>query len=181
MKKRRDISVDQPADRPWWNTVLDILLFKASWILLVLYQELVIIPVLVLNAGKLFLATFRVQDLWLVLFMFLAGVLLDTVLLLAGVLVFQQSFLPIWLIILWLCFAITLPHGFGFIKTLSRTGQACCGALAGCVGYGAGMWLGAVTFGPVLPLALVVLGCCWALLIPGVVYASEYVQTRELS
>jgi hypothetical protein len=181
MKKRSDIAIDQPADRPWWNTVLDILLFKASWILLVLYQELVIIPVLLLNAGKFLATRFRMQDLWLVLLMFLAGVLLDSGLLLTGVLVFQQSFLPIWLIILWLCFAITFPHGFGFVMTLSRTGQACCGALAGCVGYGAGMGLGAVTFGLALPLSLAVLGCCWALLIPGVVYASEYVQASELS
>ncbi len=48
------------------------------------------------------------------------GILIDSILSLSGIFNFENQFawfpIPLWLVLLWLAFAMTLPYGFAFIS-----------------------------------------------------------------
>jgi len=148
----------------------DLVLFKVSWILLVVYQSAAIMPALLIIFVKLFSWQNLSHYLALVLTTVLAGVAMDLMLAGAGVFVFSEPFFPPWLIILWMSFALTLPRGFGFILKLHVSLQALTGFIAGGVGYFAGYMLGAVELGIAPIPALLLIAVLWALFVPTLIW-----------
>ena len=148
----------------------DLMLFKASWMMLVVYQSAAIVPALLIIFVKLFSWQGLGHSLALVLTTVLAGVLMDLILAGVGVFVFAEPFFPPWLVILWLSFALTLPRGFGFILKLHASLQALIGFIAGGVGYFAGNFLGAVEFGIAPVPALLLIALLWALFVPTLIW-----------
>lgn len=148
----------------------DLLLFKASWIMLVIYQSAAIVPALFIIFVKLFSWQDLGHSLALVLTTVLAGVTMDLTLAGAGVFVFAEPFFPPWLVILWLSFALTLPRGFGFVLKLHPSLQALTGLMTGGFGYFAGHLLGAVEFGIGSVPALLLIALLWAIFVPTLIW-----------
>lgn len=153
--------------------LLNLLLFKLSWLLLVVGQEAGLPWALALQGVSLALHPTLRTALQPALALALAGIAIDMLCQISGLFVFPQDRFPAWLAVLWLAFAFALPQGLGFLRKLSLGLLAVAGLLLGPFSYGIGYRLGAVEFGlPLLP-ALAVLALIWALLLPCAVHVGR--------
>ena len=84
----------------------------------------------------------RRQD-WRLIPVALAGCLLDILLWQLGLFQFPSGF-PLWLLLLWCGFALTLSHGLRWLRPLPRWQQALFGMVGGASSYVAGAAMGAV-------------------------------------
>jgi hypothetical protein len=93
------------------------------------------------------------------------GIVCDTILTDMGIFSFtnQPIFIPLWLAVLWACFATTINHSLSFMKTKPLV-QVVFAGFGGPSSYFAGQRFGSVEFGYSLPLTLVVLSLIWILL-----------------
>lgn len=151
-----------------------IVLFKINWLLLVAGQQRWLLLVLCCTLPLQILAVlpadarpgqkYRVLQ-YCLLFASL-GVLVDQVLSIAGVLSFPGRWLPAWLVVLWLAFALVLPHISVFLQRLRLYAWSVLGAIGGTLSYQAGAALGAVALGQPLWLSSLVLAVTWAVMLP---------------
>ncbi|MFM9914125.1 MAG: DUF2878 domain-containing protein [Methylophilaceae bacterium] len=108
------------------------------------------------------------QELYLLIWVFLLGVLFDSVLLNLGWIVFPHDGLgilpPLWMLTLWLLFATTLNVSLRWMR-----GRAWLAALFGLIGgpmaYWGGSGLGALQLAAPLPMTIA-LALGWAVLMP---------------
>lgn len=162
---------------PAW---FDLVLFKLSWIALVVYQADALVPVLCIIAFKILSWRDISTYLPIILLIFVSGLLMDSVLTVVDVFVFPTVFLPSWLILLWLSFAMTLPRGFLFISRWNPFAQAAIGAVAGCAGYLAGYLLNAVTFSFPLLITMALIALLWAGFVPLMYMLNDVFSKRRL-
>jgi hypothetical protein len=113
------------------------------------------------------------------------GFLVDSALLHAGVLSYAtpipfSSAAPIWIVVLWIAFALTLNHSMGFLR-----GRPWLAAAFGLAGGPLAYWVAvkvwnAASFGPSELQSLLVLGIVWAVLTPILMYlAVRMVPERD--
>ena len=159
----------------WWA---DLLLFKAAWVSLVLFRDAGVVPGLVLIALKMLFWPSTPQMLAVTLVVLVMGIAMDLGLIVMGVYRFDHALMPLWLALLWLAFALTVPRAFACIGKLHLLLQSCCGMLAGLFGYLAGYFVGAVGFGYPLPATCGVIAVCWAVLAPLSFLAERKLQGR---
>jgi O-antigen/teichoic acid export membrane protein len=97
--------------------VVNLLLFNAMWLGLVLIGDLFIPVAVVWLVSHVYAQERRSKEVLLLLSISLVGVLVDSVLTLATFFVFKDHILiPVWLIFLWFCFAATVNHSLSFLK-----------------------------------------------------------------
>ncbi len=85
--------------------------FKLSWFALVLFQNLMLIPVLLFVLWSVYQCSRTERLAWLALAS--VGITLDSVLQYSGVLSFTSSvWLPLWMLALWLVFSLVLVRVF---------------------------------------------------------------------
>lgn len=144
----------------------NLLLFKLSWVLLVVWQDLLVLPALLLQGLSLWLHPAPQALLPRALTIALTGIAVDQSLALTGIFVFPGGALPGWLVVLWLAFALVLTQGLRFLQYLPLWSQCLLGALCGPCSYAAGLHFDAVAFGQPLPTTLALLAALWALLLP---------------
>lgn len=139
--------------------------------------------VLVLFAGwQLATTTTRRSDVRLMLFCAVFGLLLDSLWVQASFMRFASPFpdprlAPIWIVAMWVGFALTVNHSLSGLKPLPWLGAA-LGLLGGPLAYFAAerAW-GAVQIAPsVWPY--VWLGVAWALVTPALLWLGDYWQVR---
>ena len=150
----------------WRATALDVLLFKASWLALVIFQSQAVIPVLAIIILRVAILPAMYQALALILTTLVIGISMDLLLLIGGILKFPDNMMPFWLVLLWFSFAITLPRGFSAVSRLHPALQSIAGMAAGFIGYFAGYLLGAVNFGHSMLFSLGTIALLWMLLVP---------------
>ncbi|MBB6543262.1 DUF2878 domain-containing protein [Thalassotalea piscium] len=104
----------------------------------------------------------------------LIGVFTDLMLAYVGVFIFEESNqIPLWLIVLWSCFAATICHGLSFLKE-SKLYQALAGGFIAPLSYLAGYHLQVVDFSYSLIATYVTLSIIWAGLFILFFYFSAY-------
>jgi hypothetical protein len=146
--------------------VASVLLFKFSWLLLVLQQDSALMPVLFLQlVGILFNPQFNRKYLGILL-VAITGFLLEQGAVATGVIHILTTDSLLWLVLLWFAFVHALTHGLQFLARLPAWGQMLAGALLGPLAYIAASALGALEFGLSAPVALSVLAIGWALFLP---------------
>ncbi len=91
--------------------------FQSIWWLVILFQNSAVLPVLGLLLIWIVFSPKRIEDIKLMSAVFLLGTLVDALLTLSGLFIFNQtevlvSFwpIPIWLSLLWAAFAGTVYH-----------------------------------------------------------------------
>jgi len=146
-------------------TVVSLLSFKVIWLLLVMFQNQYLLPVLAMTALILLFYPDKKLAFRSVLLVALPGFFLDSLLSITGVFDFGDTLIPPWLVALWVNFALVLPYGFAFIRELVISWQVLAGALAS-FSYLIGWSLDAVEF----PLSIVptqfLLILLWSALLP---------------
>lgn len=114
--------------------------FNLYWLLAVKWQQPG--PLLLMLLLHFIFSPSRKGDLRL-LPVALAGCLLDGLLWQLGLFQFPAGF-PLWLVLLWLGFALSLSHGLRWLHPLPRWQQALFGMAGGASSYVAGAAMGAV-------------------------------------
>lgn len=94
----------------------------------------------------------------------LIGIAVDGLFSLAGVFYFEHA--PLWLLVLWLGFVLTLHHGLHWLQSLPVHFAAIVGIFAGTASYFAGFKMGAVDFPLGIGISLTLIALCWAILLP---------------
>jgi hypothetical protein len=147
---------------PKW---LNFILFQSIWFAAILGQEKLEWLVALLLAFHVILSADLKDEIKVVLMCAAVGVVADTMLTFAGVLVFDPapSALPIpfWLIGVWLGFAGTFRHSMSYLMAKPMIAIPAA-AVAAPLSYLAGMKLGAVSFGLDIGATIVVIGLLWA-------------------
>ena len=114
--------------------------FNLYWLLAVKWQQPG--PLLAMLLLHFLFSPSRQRD-WRLLPIAVAGCLLDALLWQLGLFRFPSGF-PLWLVLLWLGFALTLAHGMRWLLRLPRWQQALFGVVGGTSSYVAGAAMGAV-------------------------------------
>jgi hypothetical protein len=155
-----------------WTSLLNYALFQAGWFACVLgaaagYPWLAATAGLLLVLVHLALVRNAARESLLLLASLLLGLLVDSVHIRTGVLVFplgsfHPALPPAWILVLWLQFAMTLHYSLGWLRGRYVLG-ALLGSVSGALAYWAGVRLGAAAFGAELVHSLVQIGLSWGL------------------
>ncbi len=149
--------------------LLNLLCFKLLWVILVIFQNKAAIPAIFILIMLSVCHPERKEAWKSFLLISLSGIGLDSALSMSGLFIFNKNFdlmpIPLWLLLLWFAFAMTLPYGFAFIVKSSVLIQALTGAAAS-FSYLIGMKLDAVEYGYSVLLTQSILLVLWAVLIP---------------
>ncbi|WP_170252780.1 DUF2878 domain-containing protein [Colwellia echini] len=144
--------------------LINIIGFNASWFGLILLGQIFIPFTLFWLGLHLHRSQFIAAEIKLIVSITLIGIVVDTSLKLAGVLIFPNVFLiPLWLITLWSAFAATVAHSLQFLGR-SKVLQLIIGFIFPPLSYIGGASLSSVEFGYNLTITYIILGSVWALL-----------------
>ena len=165
-----------------WTRLVNFALFQTGWFSCVLGAAwdrvwlgtaLGVVFVLI----HLALATNRAEEAGLMTSAFCVGLVVDSVHIGTGALVFFEGTVipglaPLWILVLWMQIASTLRFSLSWLE--GRYVLACllgggCGALA----YAAGVRLGAAGFGPDPTRALLQIGFGWGVALPLLLFAAR--------
>jgi hypothetical protein len=146
-------------------TVLSLLSFKIIWLLLVVFQNQYLLPVLAITALLILFYPDKQLAFRSLLLVGLPGICLDSLLSMTGVFFFSDTVIPLWLVALWVNFSLVLPYGFSFIRQLAISWQVLAGGLAS-FSYLIGWSLGAVEFPLLLFPTQILLIVIWTVLLP---------------
>ena len=153
--------------------ILNLILYQLIWFLCVLGGNkgaIVALPILLIH---LVITRTRGADLKMMGFMLFLGLLVDGTLHQVGFFEFTITGFPIplWLMVIWLGFAITPHHGLAWLKNKPLL-WAVFGAIGGPFAYWAGVRLGAASFNWPQMQALATLAFIWAFIWTLVMYFS---------
>ena len=143
---------------PWAH----LLGFNLYWLLAVMWQQPG--PLLAILLLHFLFSPCRRRD-WRLLPIAVAGCLLDALLWQLGLFHFPAGF-PLWLVLLWLGFALTLAHGMRWLLRLPRWQQALFGMVGGTSSYVAGAVMGAVHLPWGIGISAALLAVIWMWWLP---------------
>lgn len=123
----------------------------------------------------------RLVELRLLLAAALIGYLLDSLMVLTGVLSFPTEAGPalpitLWMVVLWTAFAATLRHSLNWARQRYLLGML-AGAVFGPLAYRAGDLIGAITLAPG-PLGLFAIAIEWLIAAPLLLWLRERIEQR---
>jgi len=130
-----------------------------------------VLAALAFALATLALAGSRAADLRTLAVVLPLGFLLDSGLVASGWISYSpsgpaQALAPIWIASIWLAFAFTLNHSLAFLRP-HRALTALLGLAGGPLAYwGASRAFGVIEFAQPAVMTLVVVGLCWAVLLP---------------
>lgn len=134
--------------------------FKLSWFALVLFQNLLVIPVLLFVLWSLWRCSQSERLIWLALAA--VGISLDSVLQYCGVLSFSgATWLPLWMLVLWLVFSLVVVQVFS-VYLQKYWLAALIAAVSGPMAYLGGAALSGQMQVSQTTEAYIVLALCWA-------------------
>lgn len=163
------------------NWLLNIALYQLVWFLCVLggnrYSVLALLPI----ALHFALSPRRRADAILAGATLLLGMVVDGLLQLSGILVFQASAypIPLWLMMIWIALATLLNHSLSWLKQRLML-AALLGAVGGALAYGSGVQLGTAGLGEPRLLSLALLAGIWGLLFPLLMVLARFSETFSL-
>lgn len=158
----------------WINLVW----FQVIWFLAILYtQQANVIMAISLCFHFLFTPT-RSSDLRNLIFISSIGICADYFLTAIGILNFNTTtFIPLWLILLWCHFSLTLSHSMLWLSKLALIARILFGAFFGTLSYYTATQLNDAQLHQNLILSLFSLAVIWGVLLP--VYISMASHNRK--
>jgi len=156
-----------------YNNIINAVWYQALWFTAILGQTTYEWALVLLLGLHLVLVPNWQQELKVMLACGLVGITADSTLTHFGVYVFTPDPalmgvplpIPFWLMTIWIGFAGTLLHSFSFFMTRPLVGTLIVAAVAP-FSYAAAGRLGAVSFGPEAPVAMMIIGAAWLLVMP---------------
>ena len=160
--------------------IINFVLFQAGWFIGVLgasYNQtyLALTLSIVILLVHFALIKNRILELKLIIIAGLIGLLFDGALLNFDLIIYNDPGLPypltpIWIVMLWMFFAMTLNHSLAWLKNRTIL-SLLFGSIGGPLAYVAGDKLGAITIST--PETIIVLSVGWAIITPLLIKQSE--------
>lgn len=137
--------------------------FNITWFGLVCFgNEFIPIAIMLLLIHCFFFLKNK-HELLLIFTVCAIGICVDSLLQYSNIFIFEKnSFIPLWLVFLWGCFATTLSHSLQFLE--KSIWFQYLAAIVAPLSYIAGHQLGAVTFGYPLVMTYCILTLIWSFL-----------------
>ena len=154
-------------------------LFQVGWFLCVVFGDLAALTAAMVMIAIYALYYARSSQEYLFFAVIMAiGFAGDTLLSLTGILVYPSGlpFPPIWMMVLWMLFAMTLPWSLHWLVSRPRLFTVFC-AIGGTFSYFVGVRLSGVQFGQDLLVCLGALLVLWA--VHGYLLGNLYAQWRQ--
>lgn len=173
------------------NIVINIILFQSAWFATVIsvansLESLAITSVLAVLGLHLYLVKDKSREVLLILIVGLIGFFVDSSLIIGNVFSASgtlgvENFAPVWLIMLWMLFAITINHSLAWLKE-NYTLAGVLGATFAPVAYYVGSNFEVLTFSKDYTLAgvMIVIGVTWAVVTPLMVFVSSLIPANEI-
>ena len=160
---------------------INFLWFQIIWLIAVVYHQQAIALLIASLCLHFLLTPTRYADLLNLLAISALGSCADTFLTVLGILIFPEPlfFIPLWLVLLWCHFALTLSHGMGWLLKLPFYAQILFGAVFGTLSYYSGAQIGTVNLHNNLLLSLTALCIAWGLLLPIYITVVKYNRRAE--
>ncbi len=123
------------------------------------------------------------DDLKLIVAAVVVGALVDSAFAWSGVLIYASPvpsvyLAPLWILSMWVGFALTLNHSMAWMKGRLPL-QIAFGAIGGPLAYWiAGRAWGAVVFGESLPVVIALLAIAWGVVTPSLLLLSNHRDTK---
>ncbi|MFT2092696.1 DUF2878 domain-containing protein [Paraglaciecola sp. 2405UD69-4] len=162
--------------RKFW--IINGLLFQLAWFaaaLLTQYAALIISIILVLH---FILSDKRKADTKL-LALAPIGWLVDSLLVHYSVITSTNGWLPLWLLLLWCVFVISLNHSLLWLSKTKWPLLIIIGSISGCMSYTAAIRFGALDSSLELTGQVIYLGLLWGVLLPVLVVLSNLIANYK--
>lgn len=159
--------------------IINFLFFQVSWLLSANFTDEATAFLLLLLLSHFAISPSKVADLK-VLAVAIIGCFVDQGLIYAQVINLDSTFIPLWLILLWCCFAVSLNHSFSWMQKLATPYLICIGAISGPASYYAALSLNAFDTSVSTTYFLISFAIAWAVLLPLAVSFSR-VSTMKMS
>lgn len=140
--------------------LFNILGFNLSWFGLILIGNKFIPLAVIFLAIHLYLVKHKTCEIKLILTVTTIGIAVDSLLYYFGVYRFNDPALPIWLLVLWACFAATISTSLGFLSS-SVLLQLLAGVLAP-LSYLAAVKFSVISLNYPLLVYFCILACLWS-------------------
>lgn len=148
------------------NLWVNLIGFNIAWWCAILLREEGVLILSALLLAHLFGHRQPVREALVIVLCGVLGFVVDLLLTRAGLFIFAGGhWPPLWLLLLWFCFAATLRQSLGLFRTRMVL-AAVCGAVAGSVTYLAAARLGAVMLGASELAMFSLLSLIWLVLFP---------------
>ncbi len=158
------------------KNIVNIVAFQAVWFASVIGAArglpwLGAVPLLPFAAWQLAVSDDPAYDRRAIALLCIAGVLIDSVYPLVGMLSYASAWpsgtlAPIWLVLMWVNLALTLNHSLAWLRGRPVL-AALFGGSGGALSYYAGFRLGAMELHWGTPVTMVLIGLVWTLALPG--------------
>ncbi len=146
--------------------VVNFVIFQCIWFACVLGGNEYLALSITLILLHFILSSSRKRDLQVLAMVTMIGGACDLTLSLTEILVFDTPLIPIWLLIIWSGFSLTLTHSLAWLSQAPKALQSAFGAIGGTASYFAGYKLNAVNFTYDALPTLTVIFIIWGALIP---------------
>jgi Protein of unknown function (DUF2878) len=168
----------------WMNAIL----YQATWLITIAgaghnswWPGLLALMVFV--AWQLAVSTQRRADILLIVFAAAIGFVIDSAFAQAGLITYAaatpwEHLAPVWIVALWVSFALTLNHSLAYLKTHPLVASA-LGGIGAPLAYLAAAHWGALSFPAAQWPSLVVLAVVWALLTPALCRLAQMLCLRD--
>jgi hypothetical protein len=163
--------------------IINFLLFQLIWFVCILGAAInethaALALSMLLISLHFYLNKNKKNELKILLTASIIGFLFDGVLLKAGLVTYANpgwsySLTPLWIVVLWMGFAITLNSSLNWLKTKLNL-SVLFGAIGGPLAYIAGEKLGAVTL--MTPNTIIVISIGWSIITPLLIYISKKIS-----
>jgi hypothetical protein len=160
--------------------LFNFLLFQAGWLICVLgaahgRTTLALATVSLLIMIHLTVTPHRINDVRLFAYALIFGFVFDGLIQFNGLILYNDTGLsfpltPLWILMLWILFAMTLNHSLSWLKGRIFV-SSLFGALGGPLAYMAAEKLGAITIAT--PQSIITLLVGWAIITPALVFLSK--------
>ncbi|MDN4501048.1 DUF2878 domain-containing protein [Alteromonadaceae bacterium BrNp21-10] len=158
--------------------IINALLFQIAWWISALFPAQATMPLLGILLLHFVLSTQRKSDLRLLLLAPI-GWLVDGALIYFEVLQTSHHNVPIWLMLLWGVFILTLNHSLQWLHRVKLLWLALLGALFGSISYVGAIKLGTLNTTMPLNIVAILLGCIWFLLLPILVGLTQIISPNK--
>jgi len=160
--------------------LFNFLLFQAGWLICVLgaahgRTTLALATVSLLIMIHLTVTPDRISDVRLFAYALIFGFVFDGLIQFNGLILYNDAgwsfpLTPLWILMLWILFAMTLNHSLSWLKGRIFV-SSLFGALGGPLAYMAAEKLGAITIAT--PQSIITLLVGWAIITPALVFLSK--------
>ena len=149
--------------RLFW--IINAVLFQLCWWSAALFTEYAVWIMSAILAIHLMLSPRKLDDLKL-LPIALVGICCDQLLIAVDVIDVNQSFIPAWLVLLWVILAWSFNHSLAWLTLLKPWQISITGGILGSVSYLAAINLGAISTSLSLTNFIIIDAVLWSFLLP---------------